>query len=156
MFEEAKSLDVMMKMRNLSQKEVANMLGVSQSYIANKLRLLKLDTALKEKILSNRLSERHARALLKLKDPESQKTALNKICEQKMSVAESEAMIDLMLMSMPTPIFSKADRLKSIGGFISQTKEMLNTIRALGTSTSMKTSYERNRVYISICINEND
>ena len=156
MFEEAKSLDVMMKMRKLSQKEAANMLGVSQSYIANKLRLLKLNAGLREKILSHRLSERHARALLKLKDPEAQRIALNKICDQKMSVAESEAMIDVMLMSEPTPIFSKAERLKTIESFISQIKGSIDTICAFGTSASMKTSYERNRVYISIFINENE
>ena len=156
MFEEAKSLDVMMKKRNLSQKEAANMLGVSQSYIANKLRLLKLSTDLQEKILSSGLSERHARALLKLKAPESQRIALDKICDQKMSVAESEAMIDVMLMSKPTPIFSKAERLKAIESFISQMKGSIDTIRSFGAAASMKTSYERNRVYISIFISEND
>ena len=99
MFEEAKSLDGMLKMRKLSQTEAAKMLGVSQSYVANKLRLLGLEEGLQEKIVAAGLTERHARALLRLKSKEDQQKALDIICARRLSVAESEALVDFMKTS---------------------------------------------------------
>ena len=70
MFDEARALSGTIKMRGISQSEMAKMLGVSQSYIANKLRLLTLDDGLKAKICESNLTERHARAILRLRDAE--------------------------------------------------------------------------------------
>lgn len=154
MFEEAKSLAVMMKMRKLSQTEAAKMLGVSQSYVANKLRLLQLNEELRRKIVEENLTERHARALLRL-DETKRCEALTKICDRRMSVAESEALIDLLSMSNTPRTLGKADSLKMINGFIDSIKRSLNAIRSSGASAISKISYEKSRIYISICIDEN-
>lgn len=155
MFEEAKSLAVMMKMRSLSQADTAKMLGVSGSYVANKLRLLKLDEEMQETILSKGLTERHARALLRLKDNEKRKAVLDKICERHLSVAESEALIDLIKISETSSTFEKGNILRAIDAFLDSVKRSLETMRSLGAGTSSKVSYEKGRIYISICIDEN-
>ena len=154
MFEEARSLAVMMKMRSLSQSEAARMLGVSQSYVANKLRLLKLDKEIQNTIISYSLTERHARALMRLRDTEKQKEALEKICTRGLTVAQSEALVDLMSLSESPRGFAKGDMLTVIDTFLSSTKQALNTVRATGAAASSKISYENSKIYISIIIDE--
>ena len=64
-FEEAEAISKLSTVYNLSQQEIANKLGKSQSSLSNKCRLLKLSSELRSIIIENSLSERHARALLK-------------------------------------------------------------------------------------------
>ena len=70
MFKEAESLACMLEKRKLKQRELAESLGVSPSYIANKLRLLNYSAEMRKIITDSGLSERHARALLRLNDKE--------------------------------------------------------------------------------------
>lgn len=155
MFDEAKSIATMMKMRNLTQGEVAKMLGVSQSYVANKLRLLKLDESIRERIIKADLSERHARAILRLKSDEDRSKALDKICERALSVAESEALVDMLSLTEVPTVFGKAKALSAIDAFIDSIKQSLAIIRSSGADAKSKINYENNKVYISICIDEN-
>lgn len=155
MFDEAKSIATMMKMRNLTQGEVAKMLGVSQSYVANKLRLLKLDESMQEMIIKADLSERHARAILRLKSDEDRSKALDKICERGLSVAESEALVDMLSLTEVPTVFGKAKALSAIDAFIDSIKQSLAIIRSSGADAKSKINYENNKVYISICIDEN-
>ena len=70
MFDEARAIRSTMELCHLTQSELARQLGVSQSYVANKLRLLKFSEKMAEKIRAAGLSERHARALLRLIESE--------------------------------------------------------------------------------------
>ena len=155
MFDEAKSIATMMKMRKLTQGEVAKMLGVSQSYVANKLRLLKLDESMRERIIKADLSERHARAILRLKHNGDREKALDKICERGLSVAESEALVDMLSLTEVPTVFGKAKALSAIDAFIDSIKQSLAIIRSSGADAKSKINYENNKVYISICIDEN-
>ena len=94
-FDEAKALAVTMKMRGFNQKEMAHSLGVSQSYVANKLRLLQLSDDVQKRIIQGGLTERHARALLCLKSEKDRLSALDIVREEKLSVASTEALVDL-------------------------------------------------------------
>ena len=152
MFEEAKSLDGMLKMRKLSQTEAAKMLGVSQSYMANKLRLLGLEEGLQEKIVAAGLTERHARALLRLKSKEDQQKALDIICARRLSVAESEALVDFMKTSELSRIIGRADRLRGIDFFLTETKKSLSALSSIGVNTSHKISYHGNKIIATFCI----
>ena len=98
MFDEASALFGTIKMCKTTQGELAARLGVSQSYIANKLRLLKLSPTMREAIIENGLSERHARALLRIGEEKERRLALSRICAERLTVADSEAMIDDMLL----------------------------------------------------------
>ena len=152
MFEEAKSLDGMLKMRKLSQTEAAKMLGVSQSYVANKLRLLGLEEGLQEKIVAAGLTERHARALLRLKSKEDQQKALDIICARRLSVAESEALVDFMKTSELSRIIGRADRLRGIDFFLTETKKSLSALSSIGVNASHKISYHGNKIIATFCI----
>ena len=100
--EEAEGLRRLIRMFGLSQEEAARRIGKSQSAVANKLRLLKLPEDVLEALRKNWLSERHGRALLRLPDPESQRTALAAMLEQRMNVAAAEAYVEALL-SPPEP-----------------------------------------------------
>lgn len=92
--EEAESFEQLIKFHGLTQEQIAKKIGKNQSTVANKLRLLKLKDNVKEIVVSNKLSERHARALLRLPEDELQIEALNKIIEKKLNVKKSEELIE--------------------------------------------------------------
>ena len=86
--EEARSYKNLLDKGYLTQAELAKKMGLSQSAIANKLRLLNLDASVQEALLNNQISERHARSLLVLHSHEDQKTWLNKIVNERLTVRE--------------------------------------------------------------------
>ena len=100
--EEANGIRQLIRMFGMSQEEAARRLGKSQSAVANKLRLLKLPEDVLETLRERGLSERHARALLRLKDDESRRAALRKIVEKDMTVAAAESYIDALLAPKET------------------------------------------------------
>ena len=85
--EEAKSYKKLLDRGYLTQEQLANKMGVSQSSIANKLRLLNLDEEVQEALLNEKISERHARALLSL-DKEDQKKWLKRIIDERLTVRQ--------------------------------------------------------------------
>jgi len=98
--EEAEGIYQIIRLFGLSQEEAARRLGKSQSAVANKLRILRLPKDVLERIRSESLSERHARALLRLDDEETQRRALDFIIDQRMNVASAEDYIE-KLTSFP-------------------------------------------------------
>ena len=152
MFEEAKALEITMKMRKMSQKEMAKSLGVSQSYVANKLRLLKLDQNMRKQILENNLTERHARALLRLDNEENRQIVLDRVCEEKLSVARTEALVDLYYVANAPEIIGNAEKLKHIDVFLDNLTKSLSVLSSRGLTTSKKISCENGKTFISICI----
>lgn len=92
--EEAMGYTNLMKSFNLTQEQLAQRLGKSQSTIANKIRLLKLSEEIRGKLLHNGLTERHARALLRLETEEAQLKMLREITERGLTVSQAEKRID--------------------------------------------------------------
>ena len=154
-FEEAKALSVTMKMRNMNQTEMAHSLGVSQSYIANKLRLLTLDEATQKQIERNQLTERHARALLRLKSESDRQRVLDKVCRENLSVAETESLVDLIHFYEIPKINNCIDGLKLIYAFEDKIKRDVRILNSLGIYSTNKILHENGKVYISICVDEN-
>jgi len=153
MFDEARSLAGMIKMRRLSQSEVAKMLGVSQSYVANKIRLLGLDEELQKRIAESNLSERHARLLLSL-DESARSEALDKICEGRLNVKESEALVSFMnTHNLPNKI-EKSSRLRAIEIFLKGTKESVSSLSSIGIGATQKVSYHGRKMIVTICLDE--
>lgn len=95
--EEAMGISRLLKDWNMSQEQVARLLGKSQSAIANKLRLLKHSDIVLEALREAGLTERHARALLKLRSEEETLAAIAEIARQGMSVARTEKYIESLL-----------------------------------------------------------
>lgn len=95
--EEAEGYHNLINDHGMTQEELARKVGKKQSTIANKLRLLKLKDSIKKTILENELTERHARALLKLPDDTLQEKALKSIIKKSLNVKKAEELVDKML-----------------------------------------------------------
>lgn len=95
--EEAISYKKILDMGYLTQENLAEKLGKTQSTIANKLRLLNLDEEVQEALLNEKISERHARSLLKLSNYEDQVKLLNKIISERLTVRKTDEEIVKML-----------------------------------------------------------
>lgn len=92
-FEEAEALQKLILAYGFTQNEVAKKLGRSQSAVANKLRLLRISSSVKQKLISAGLTERHARAVLLLQTDAEQEAVLNRVISQGLNVEETEKMI---------------------------------------------------------------
>jgi ParB family chromosome partitioning protein len=95
--EEAIAYQKLIDIHGLTQESLANRLGKGQSTIANKLRLLHLPEPVQEAVLTRKISERHARALLTLKEEELQLKVLTEIVEKGWNVKQTEQRIKLLL-----------------------------------------------------------
>ena len=95
--EEAISYKKILDMGYLTQEELAVKLGKTQSTVANKLRLLNLDEEVQEAVLEEKISERHARSLLKLSDVNQQRKMLSKIIENRLTVRRTDEEIAKVL-----------------------------------------------------------
>ena len=135
MFEEARGISRLIRRYGLTQQEAAVKLGKTQSTIANKLRLLRLTYEEQEWIENAGLSERHARALLKLGDEGVRREALSKIISENLNVQQSENLINLMLNSNPKNDkkqgFSKAV-IKDVRIFVNTINKAIDTMRLAG------------------------
>ena len=135
MFEEARGVSRLIRRYGLTQQEAAVKLGKTQSTIANKLRLLRLTYEEQEWIENAGLSERHARALLKLGDEGARREALSKIISENLNVQQSENLINLMLNSSPKNDkkqgFSKAV-IKDVRIFVNTINKAVDTMRLAG------------------------
>lgn len=96
-FEQASAIESLIDTYNLTQEQVAEKLSVSQSFVANKLRLLRFSSEEREIILQNNLSERHARAVLRIFDRESRINILNQIINKGLNVAKTEELVNTLL-----------------------------------------------------------
>ena len=99
--EEAAALRQLIETHGLSQEKVAEKLGKSQSAVANKLRLLKLSPECARLLLEHGLTERHARALLRLEGEEARLAALRAIAARNLNVAQAEEYIESLLRQAP-------------------------------------------------------
>lgn len=113
-WEEAAALQKIIQTFGLSQEETGRRVGISQSAVANKLRLLKLPEDVIEGLRQANLTERHARALLRLSSPELQRSALHHIIQCRLNVAATERYVDKLCLSSPkqkqaVPIYRTRD-----------------------------------------------
>jgi len=97
--EEAEAYRSLLYYHGLTQEDLSAALGKSQSFIANKVRLLKLSKAVRSIVADHRLSERHARALLRVENEQKQLEILEEICSKNLNVRQSEELIDSVIES---------------------------------------------------------
>lgn len=91
--EEACAYKSLMEEHNLTQNEIARCVGKQQSTISNKIRLLALPPDVREQLAENKLTERHARAILKVEDEKTRKKVLDRIITYGLNVRQSEKLI---------------------------------------------------------------
>lgn len=95
--EEAEGYANLIEDHGFTQQELAERVGKNQSTIANKLRILRLGADIKKRLLENGLTERHARALLRLPDDELREKAVDKIIKDDLNVKKTEQLVKSML-----------------------------------------------------------
>ena len=95
--EEAEGYYNLVRDHGFTQQELAEKMGKSQSTIANKLRILKLSDDIKKSLVDNELTERHARALLRLPDDELRKKVLGRVIKDDLTVKKTEKLIENIL-----------------------------------------------------------
>ena len=154
MFDEARAMSGTLKLCNITQKELGKRMGVSQSYIANKLRLLTLSPRVEEIIRQNKISERHARCILRLDSEAEQLDVLKKVVSRGLTVRECEALVDMKVDSYIPGIIERADNLDRIDTFMTTLKRSLDTLRSFGIDINDQTSYYGNKMYVTLCFNE--
>ena len=92
--EEAMTYKEILTKSNKTEKELSEMIGKSQPFIANKLRLLNLPKNIQDALINRKISERHARSLLTIKDESKQTELLEKVIQKKLSVRELDNIIE--------------------------------------------------------------
>ncbi|WP_238378846.1 nucleoid occlusion protein [Halalkalibacillus sediminis] len=125
--EEAIAYDQLLHTHGLTQEALAQRLGKSQSTIANKLRLLKLPSVVQQALLNKQITERHARALIALKDEQQQEEILKLIIDQHLNVKQTEEAIHEL--QYPKEEEEKKKPKPRMQGVSKDVRIALNTIR---------------------------
>ncbi|MDW4528822.1 nucleoid occlusion protein [Rossellomorea marisflavi] len=94
--EEAIAYGKLLELHELTQEALAQRLGKGQSTVANKLRLLKLPEEVQGALLDKKITERHARALIPLKNAEKQVQLLQEVVEKNLNVKQTEDRVNKM------------------------------------------------------------
>ncbi len=142
LFEEAEGINYLINEYGMSFSEVAQQLGIAQSTLSNKLRVLRLDTTLRERITAAALSERHARALIRL-PKEYRADALDKIIGEALSIRESEKYIEQLLEKIKasesasdTPLIKRKTAIGDLRIFSNSLSRLVDTMVASGINAS--------------------
>lgn len=114
--EEAKSYQKILDMGGLTQEALASRLGKSQSFIANKVRLLTLSSQVQDALMHNKISERHARSLLAIKDEVEQNKMLERITNERMTVRQTDRAVEDLIN--PEPEGEELDEMANMNNII--------------------------------------
>ena len=151
MFDEARAIAGTLALCKLTQSQLARQMGVSQSYVANKLRLLTFSPHLEKLIIKHGISERHARALLRLESEEDRLEILEKIIARDLTVRECEALVDMKVDTYAPTIIERAESAERIEAFTETLRRSLSTLRSHGIDVTDTTSYYGNKMYVTLC-----
>ncbi len=146
-FEEAEAINRLILSYDMSQLEIAARLGVAQSTLSNKLRLLRLTDTQKERIITARLTERHARALIRL-EADDRDNALDYIIANGLTLKESEEYIDGILNPAPkekphTPPIRKY-AINDVRLFYNSLSKLVTTLQTAGLNAKTR-KYETDK-----------
>lgn len=144
--EEAQGIAKLMQMHGMSQEQVARLLGKSQSAIANKLRLLRHSQPVLEMLRKQNLTERHARALLKLNTEAEKMSAISVISRLGMSVTRTESYIEGLLEEK-----SGSSRV-NVGSFLNSLNQTLQKIQLSGIPAVSERRETDSQIVLTITI----
>ena len=143
--EEARGLSLLMDKWSMSQEQLAKLLGMSQSAIANKLRLLRHSPAVLEAILQAGLTERHARALLRLGSDSQKFSVIATVQQLDMNVARTEQYIQSLLEEKVV-----REKRPNVGAFIQNLTNALSKIQLSGVPAVSERKETENEIVLTI------
>lgn len=146
--EEAMGISRLIRTQNLSQEQAARMLGKSQSAVANKLRLLRHSPQVLAAIKRENLTERHARALLRLGSEPEKLSAISTISALNMSVSRTEQYIDNLLSDQG----KKPPARVNLGGFLNNLTQSLARIQSAGIPAVSERKETESQIVLTITI----
>jgi ParB family transcriptional regulator, chromosome partitioning protein len=138
--EEAEGYINLINDHNFTQEELAQKIGKSQSTIANKIRLLKLPPLVKKILADNTLTERHARALLKLHDEQLQLKVLKHVCDKGLNVKRTEDLVERAIerytKEVKEPVAEKkfTRAIKDIRIFVNTIRQAIDLMKKSGVN----------------------
>jgi ParB family chromosome partitioning protein len=150
--EEAEGYEKLMTQFKLTQDGMASRVGKKQSTVANKLRLLKLSPAVRAEIHKQGLSERHARALLKLEGDENQLKVIKAIVKKKLNVRQTENLIENLLSAEPANRKNRIVIVNDVRIYVNSIKQIYNTIQKSGIPAQMTQDLEGDEVVVTLRI----
>lgn len=150
--EEAEGYEQLMNQFHLTQEAMATRVGKKQSTIANKLRLLRLSSNVRKIISDAELSERHARALLKIEDEAKQIEVLNTVVAKGLNVRQTEALIDKQLEDKPVEKRKRVIIVNDVRIYLNSIKKIVGSIKDVGIPVEMEQSVEGDEVIVSLRI----
>lgn len=145
-FEEALAIDKLMKEFGLSQEEAARRLGKAPSTVSNKIRLLSLPRAAQKMLSENSLSERHARALLRLEDDEIV-PVIEKIVAKKLNVSQTEKLVEDILSQKNAPKRTTRRLFSDVKIFLKTINNAFETMKSAGIDADLS-NRETNDYYV--------
>ena len=147
-FEEAQAIKTLIKTQSLTQQQAADKLSMSQSAVANKLRLLKLPEKIRQKIGESNLTERHARALLPLCLDERLEKVVTAVIERELTVSQTEKLVEETLNSKPCKKGKKIFVIRDLRLFTSTISRAIDLMKQAGIdAVSQKTEDEESITY---------
>lgn len=152
--EEAEGYEKLVNTFHLTQESMAGRVGKKQSTIANKLRLLKLSPSVRNTLHESDLTERHARALLKLENEETQKTVLKKIIKDHLNVKQTEALIDKTL-KQEGKLNKKKPRIVIVNDvriYLNSIKNIMDAVKNSGIPSCMEQEMDGDDVVVTLRI----
>ena len=151
-WEEALALRRLIDTYHISQEEVALRIGKSQSAVANKLRLLRLPRGVLELLRDHGTTERHARALLRLRSEEQQLDAAGQIVANHLTVAQTEALVDSILTVKPPPRRRPTFVVKDVRLFLNTITRSLDIMRSAGVDAQCRRQDSDDEITLTIHI----
>lgn len=154
MFEQATAISSLLDIYGLTQEETARRLSLSQSYIANKLRILRLTPKERTEIIKHKLTERHARALLKLESPEERLSVISHIAAKELNVSATEKYIDTLLCPKETEKDNRIVKgaIKDLRFFYNSVDKAVSILQSCGLDVVTKKTESDNEKTITIRI----
>lgn len=154
-FEEAAAIVELMQEYGLTQEQVSKKLSKKQSTVANKLRILKLSKSVKEAVVKHNLTERHARALLKLPDEEAQKRVVSVIDQKNMNVKQTEDYIETLLNKDVKPKQNQMSKFYCDNKlYINSVKSVARQMEQSGVKAKFNVEESDNKLVLSIEIDK--
>jgi len=150
-FEEAQSLQRLTQLYGMTQEQAAQRIGKTQSAVANKLRLLRLAPETVLTVRTHGLTERHARALLRITDPEAQSAAALHIARQQMNVAQAERYIDQCVTAAP-PRQKRRVVVRDVKIFLNTIDRAVSTMRQAGFNAQLSRRQEGEDILLTVKI----
>lgn len=150
--EEAEGYEKLMNQFHITQEAMAARVGKKQSTIANKLRLLRLSAPVRKVLMDADLSERHARALLKLPDDEKRLEVLETIVAKNFSVRQTEEYINKLLDGKSEEKRKRMVIVNDVRIYLNSIKQVVDAVKTAGIPVAMEQTLEGDEVIISVRI----